>query len=911
MGDHLDRRLVAVVFTDMVGYTAMMQADETQAVERRDTYVNSLREAHDEFGGTIVQLLGDGSMSMFGSAVAAIQAATRMQQHLVEAGVAVRIGIHVGDVIVEPERLTGAAVNIAARVESFAAPSSILISDAAREQVVNHPEIELRDLGQFKFKNVGRPLSLYAVVADGVHVPNPADLEGKGERLLGLPNNLGDKGAALIGRSAELDELAAAVRVTRLVTLTGPGGVGKTSVMVALGRMVAAEFDGGVGFISLVDVTDAQQFMGALAETLDVKEAEERSFAEGVAALIGDSNALLLLDNFEQIIDAAMDIAWLLDRCPSLHIVVTSRTPLRVLAEREYPLTPLAVPDEARTRSPLELEQFPAIGLLVERAQRARPGFALDESNAPAVVEICRRLDGLPLALELAAARLRLLTPAALLERLDHALEVLTVGSRDSHSRQQTLRATIDWSHSLLEASEQQLFRRLAVFVGGCTFEDAEIVCAADGASILDDVESLVDKALVVLDPATGRLRMLQTILEYAQEQLSASGERTDVENRHAARFAAIGREIGDGIEGADQLRSLDRGIAEEANIIAALDRLLARARSGDAAAREMGMTLTGDVLMYWHLRGKNLSARDYAQAFLATDVPPSRSVGRIGALMTAGLASWMLGLFDQSNAEWQEAYEIAVELKSTEHLASMAALKGLGMFGVDIAEGIRTTDESISRCAEQGMPWWGAFAATVNGMLHAMNGDAEQAKQRYMQAFEVQRRLGDAEGTGLSTSGLAALAAAQTDFESALEWYRQALASFEACRDRAEEARVLSEMAWTYLAATDVDLARWYFFESAGAYTDVASVRGVGLSLVGLAACESVDGSAADAVAISAAAEVYAKQEGIVNVYGDENAGRDYLDAARNALSEPEVVAAESRGRGMSLSDALSLARR
>ena len=641
MLEALDRRLVAVMFTDMVGYTALLQADEQAGLDKRERYVSALETHHDACGGTIVQRLGDGSMSMFPSSLAAVQAAVAIQQELAAQDVQVRIGLHVGEVIIEPERLTGEAVNIAARIESFAVPGGVLLSEAAYDQIKNRSEITVVHLGQFKLKNVGRPFELCAVKADGLVVPDPAALTGKGERFA-LPANLPRPSAPVLGRAADLASLVELVREHRVVTITGPGGVGKTRIVVELGGLLAPEFPDGVPFIPFADITEPEGFVPALAEALDVKEAEGRTLGEGLVTLIGDREALLLLDNLEQVVSAAPEVAALVERCPGLRIVTTSRTPLRIAAEREHALAPL--------------ELSPAIALFVERAQTAKGSFELTPENTAAVTEVCQRLDGLPLAIELAAARLRLLSPEALLERLDHALDVLTSSQRDAHERQQTLRATIDWSHSLLEESEQRVFQRMAVFSGGCTFEDAEAVCADPGEGILDELESLVDKGLVQADAVGNRLRLLQTIREFARERLDAADETDDITLRHAQRYAKIVREIRDGIEGTDQVASIERGIAEEGNIQEAVETLLAAARSGNAAACESGLHLCGDLWMYWHIRGKNLTAREYTTSFLDVDDVGSPTVGRASALLTAGVGSWVFGHTERANDEWGEA---------------------------------------------------------------------------------------------------------------------------------------------------------------------------------------------------------------------------------------------------------------
>src|SRR4051794_12303860 len=276
------------MFTDMAGYTSLLQADERLALDRRERYWGALERHHEAFGGTIVQRLGDGSMSMFPSSLAAVQAAVAVQQELAPQDVLVRIGVHSGEVVVEPERLTGDAVNVAARIESFAVPGGVLLSDAAYEQIKNRSDVVAVPLGRFRLKNVGRPFELYAVSADGIVVPDARALEGKGERFASLPSNLPHPAAPLVGRADDVTSLVELAREHRVVTITGPGGVGKTRILVELGRLLAPEFLDGVAFVAMAGATEPADFLPTLAEALDVKEAEERTLGEGVLALIGD-----------------------------------------------------------------------------------------------------------------------------------------------------------------------------------------------------------------------------------------------------------------------------------------------------------------------------------------------------------------------------------------------------------------------------------------------------------------------------------------------------------------------------------------------------------------------------------------------------------------------------------------------
>jgi predicted ATPase/class 3 adenylate cyclase len=887
----LDRRLAAVMFTDMVGYTALLQADERVALDKRAQYWNALERHHDSAGGTIVQRLGDGSMSMFPSSLAAVEAALAIQQELAAQEVRVRIGLHVGDVIVEDERLTGETVNIASRIESFAVPGGVMLSDAAYDQIKNRTELEVVPLGRFRLKNVGRPFELYAVSAEGLVVPEPGALEGKGERFASLPGNVPQPQSPLVGRDEDMASLVELVAEHRVVTITGPGGVGKTRMVAELGRTLAPEFLDGVAFVPFAHVAEAEQVLPALADALDVKEAEGRTLADGLVLLIGDKKALLLLDNLEQVVSCAPDIARLSDRCPELRIVATSRTPLRIAAEREYVLAPLGLP--------------PAVDLFLERAAAIKGPLDLTPSSTAAIAAVCRRLDGLPLALELAAARLRLLSPEALLERLDHALDVLTSGARDAPERQQTLRATIAWSHSLLTESEQRLFRRLALFAGGCTVADAEAVCSEPGEPVLDELESLVDKALVQAGDG-GRLRMLETIREYAAEQLESVGESDEIAHRHAQRYGAFARELRDGIEGTGQVRSIERGIADEANLDAALATLSAAAQHGDRNARELGCQMCGDLWLYWHIRGKHLSARAYTDSFLAGDAP---TAGRVGALIAAGLASWTLGDYERANDEWAEASRLRDDTTASREACVNAICCAIGLLGFDLDAAGRWMHEAIEKSRASRFEWSEAFALTFEGVVHALKGDAAAAEARYREALPIQRRLGDQEGAGVSLGGLAELAAARGDFAEALDLYTQSLAAFEAIGDRAEEARILSETGWTNLRAGDTAAARRSFFDSVQAYTDIASVRGIGLSLVGLAAAEAAEGRHRNALRVAAAAEVYARQEGIVNVYSEETLGLEYIARARAALAADEADRATETGRRLTIKEALDLA--
>ena len=837
------RRLAAVMFTDMVGYTALFQSDERDAVAQRSTFVTAVESAHTSFGGSIVARLGDGTMSTFESAATAVEAAVSLQRELQAAGVQVRIGLHAGEVIDDGATIIGDAVNVASRIESFAVPGGVMVSESVRDLLRNRPDVVLGSLGAFKLKNVGRPMELFAVVADGIVVPAPSALEGKGERYASLPTNLPEAAGPLVGRAEELDALVELVLAHRIVTVTGPGGVGKTRLLAEVGRRLLSEFLDGVAFVSLADVSDPTDLLATLAEALDVKEAEGRSTLDGVSALIGTKRALLLLDNFEQLVDAAPDVGSLVASCPHLRVVVSSRTPLRLAAEVEHPVAPLALPPSLEGISVGSLLGYAAVALFVERARTATGTLQLTSKNAATIGAICQRLDGLPLALELAAARLRLLTPEALLERLGHALDVLTAGRRDSPARQKTLRATIDWSHSLLSEPEQRLFRRMSVFAGGSTIDALEDVCGDAATPCLEGLESLVEKALVQVAAGGARYTMLQTIAEYAAERLDDFGERDDVAMRHAHHFAKVAREVRVGLELDQQVAALERGMAEEQNLQSALDTLLGAAREGDQRAADAGLQICADLHFYWHIRGKNVTAREISTAFLAagSDDPPTGA--RAGAMRTAALGAWALGQFETANAEWDVAHEVAVAAGDELEQCLCAMFSAVGLIGFDQDAGMAKARDAVAAAERLSYPFGEEMGLTALGILHRVSGDVARAKELFAAALAIQERIGDHEGAGLSLGGLAEIAASDGSSDVALGLYDSSLASFETIGDRAEEARILSEIAQVHLDRAELAAARARYLDSVRAYGDVGSVRGVGLSLLGLAAVVSLGG--------------------------------------------------------------------
>ena len=557
MSSQPNRILAAIMFTDMVGYTALMQVNETLARRKRKRHREVLAEFHAKYKGRIIQYFGDGTLSIFRSSVEAVQCAIEIQKQLrAPIEVPLRIGIHTGDIIIEKDNIIGDAVNVASRIESFSVPGAVMISDVVYEQVKNQPQFELQFLGQFQFKNVERPFGIYFLSNDGLIIPLAANLEGKGQRIQASKNYLPKVFTSFLGREKEIAELKGLISNNRLVTLTGPGGMGKTRLSIQVAREMENQFPDGVYWVPLASVTDPDTTTFVIAKNLDLKEDPVLSIEEVLTHFFHDSRALLVLDNFEQILRATDVIEKLLQFCDSLFILVTSRIVLQIAGEVEYPVPPLEVPNLQAYNSLEQLSKTPAVALFAERAEASGRKFQLTQENVEIVAKICLRLDGLPLAIELAAARTKVFKPKALLSRLNKRLDLLKSGGQFP-VRHQTLRQTISWSYNLLNNEEQELFRRISVFVGKSTMEAIERVCGQNGlfdSNIADGVMALVDNSLLQTEETPDDLRfyMLETIREFAIEALEKSNTAVVLKKAHIQYFIQLAESAAPHLSGSE-----------------------------------------------------------------------------------------------------------------------------------------------------------------------------------------------------------------------------------------------------------------------------------------------------------------------------------------------------------------------
>ena len=545
--------------------------------------------------------------------------------------------MHTGEASFSAESYAGLHVHRASRIAGVAHGGQVLLSDATHALIgADLPSgIGLRDLGEHKLKDLEHPEHIWQLVIDGL----PSEFPPL-RSLDSIPNNLPARLTSFLGREAEIAEVAELLASARILTLTGPGGTGKTSLSLAVAERVMPRYPGGVFFVELSSLTDPELVLPTIATTLNLPDRGGRTSFERIVEHIGERTTLLVLDNFEQVVAAAGEVSRLIAACPSLSVASSSRIVLRVAGEQEYPVPPLRVPDPAHLPPLAQLSQFESVALFIDRARAVNPSFEVTNETAPAVAEICVRLDGLPLAIELAAARTRVLTPQAMLARLDDRLRLLAGGSRDLPERQQTLRGAIAWSHDLLDEPERAQFATLSVFVGGASLDAIERISVdeVDGDP-LDLVTSLTEKSLVRQREGVDgqpRFAMLETIREYAVEQAVERGATDRLRERHAAIFADLTEEAAGSLMSAGARLWLDRLEEEHDNLRAAIGW---STESGNAL---VALRMTARTWRFWQMRGYLAEGGERVERALALPSSHDHPEARADALAAAaGIAYW------------------------------------------------------------------------------------------------------------------------------------------------------------------------------------------------------------------------------------------------------------------------------
>ena len=724
------------------------------------------------------------------------------------------------------------------------------------------------------------------------------------------PNTIPVQRTRFVGQEKEI---AAAKELllrpdVRLVTVTGPGGIGKTRLAVEVAGGLAQGFPGGIHFVPLSALSDPGLLPFVILQALGIREAGPQPPLDILKKVLRDSAGapmLLLLDNFEHLMPAASTVAEILAMAPTLKILVTSRAALHVYGEHEFPAPALAVPD-LHTMPSLELlSQFPAIALFVQRARAAKPDFELDPQNASAVIEICARLDGLPLAIELAAARVKVLSPAAMRTRLASRLQLLTGGARDLPQRQQTLRSAIDWSYDLLSPAEQKLFRRLSVFVGGCTLEGVEAVCDTKAdldLDLLDGMASMLDKSLlqqIEYPNAESRFVMLETIREYAREKLEASQEEASTRRAHAAYCLVLAEEEVTEQSGAE---SLDRFALEHDNFRAALEWLT---QTGDA---DWGLRLGAALFRFWESREYLAEGRDRLGKLLNMPGAAASTKSRGRALFAAGVLAGEQRDYASAGSLMKQSLEVARHLGDKQAVA--VSLNALAVHARDqgnLAEAHSLFEESLALWRE--LRDLMAIARALSNMASVLKlqGDFEHAHALYAECLAIFQGLEDSSGVAWSLNYQGDVAREQGDFVAARRLYEQALAIFRGAGERWGIAGTLADLGTLAREERDCPAAHAQFRESLKIFQELEHKRGIA-RLLECFACSAADQLQAErALRLAGAAAALRQNIGAPLTPAEQTKLETILDPARQSLSNTASAMAWLEGWNMPVDKAVA----
>jgi predicted ATPase/class 3 adenylate cyclase len=849
----LPRGTVAFLFTDVEGSTRLWEAHREAMARAVVRHFVILDEAISSHRGVRFKSVGDAVQAAFPAVPNAVEAAIAAQLALGredwgEPGpLRVRMAVHAGEATPQDGDYLAPALNRLARVLGAGYGEQVLLTETARALASPLPDgYTARDLGAHRLRDLLEAQHVFQLHGPGLRSEFPPL-----RTLDRLPNNLPAQPWPLLDREAELPALVAKVTTPgcRLVTLLGPGGIGKTRLALQAAADVLDAFEDGVWWIPLAAIVDPGTVAQTIAVALGVREVPGEPIDTTLAVHLRERRTLLLLDNFEQVVEAAPLVQQLLAAAPNLVVLATSREPLLLRGEHEFPVAPLASPAPGERVSPEEALCFPAVRLFVDRAQAVNPRFSLDASNAQDVAAICRRLDGLPLAIELAAARSRLLPPAALLARLDRRLAILTGGARDLPTRQQTLRATIAWSYDLLEPEERSLFARFAVFAGGFTLEAADAVCGAAGGlaiELLDGVDSLFQKSLLRQNEGLGgdpRFAMLETVREFALELFQELPDAEALRRAHADAYLALaeGADLGDL---AAQASVLDRLEAEHSNMRQAFAFYESRGAAGLTELVRLGAALAP----FWWSHGHFAEGRRLLERATAArgEVPTEHCAAAISGLAFLAEAQ---GDFAAAQSGQEEALTLFQELNDGEGLAR--TLSSLG----EIARQLGDLDAARARHQEALEAWraTGDAAGTAGaliglGLVRQLEGDYAGAEPVLREGLALFGTVGDEYGEGHALNRLGMLAMSTGDLAAAIERFRESLRRWHVLGNQQMIANDLHNLGEAHHLSGSLNEAERHYREALGRFEELGDLRGRGFALCHLGLLALDHGNVAEA---------------------------------------------------------------
>ncbi len=914
---------VTFLFTDIEGSTALLQRlGDRRYADLRAEHQRLLRDAFAKGNGQVVDTQGDAFLVVFPRARDAVSTAVEAQQALQKhpwpdgASLRVRMGLHTGEPLSGATGYVGIDVHRAARIAAAGHGGQILVSDVTHGLVARDLSegLSLRDLGEHSLKDLVHQHRLFQVVAAEL----PADFPPI-RSLEVFPNNLPRQLTSFVGREREMAEVKRLLSTANLVTLIGSGGAGKTRLALQVAVDVVEDYRDGVWLAEFAPLADPALVPKTVATVLNVPEQPGRDVTETLVDALRPKALLLLLDNCEHLLVACRDLAaTLLRKCPHLLILATSREGLGVPGEAFWRVPSLSVPEDVRHLPPPgELVLFEAVRLFVDRAVATAPGFTVTGENAPAVAQVCQRLDGIPLAIELAAARVKVLAVEQIVARLDDRFRLLTGGSQLVLPRHQTLRGAIDWSYNLLSGPERVLLRRLSVFAGGWILEAAEYVCAGgsvDAASILDLLTSLVDKSLVIAEPHGGetRYRLLETVRQYGRDRLQEAGEVDDVRRRHRDWYREFAELAEPKLRTAEQDVWIARLAVEHDNFRGALTWSLAEIRAaagGTTADADLGLRLARALWWFWFIRGHFSEGRRWLEQVLAVseDAP---SWLRARGLMGRGVLTFMLGDLRGGTALLEESLRLSKTAE--DRLGTAWATGWLGVPAVyagDYERAMTYWDESLALWRQLGDPWGIAWRAVGVGNVLAAQGETQRAVSLFNEALVLCRKVGDKWVTALTLHYSTYWAIARGDTEGALPLVEESLSLFRALGARREIPRALGNLGLIAHGRRDYGRAAAAFRESLILYREVGDKRGIALCFERLARVAGDQRRLTQAARLLGASEALREVAQIASGRAVEFSGGADQATIRAQMGDDAFEVAQAEGRAMTLEQAIEYA--